>query len=139
MTTVIDASAVVAAALEEDNAVVIAALETVLAQGRVVAPRLCLAEVAGAIAMAGWTGRKSAESCSDAWHWSRGLFRLMAMPQDEDEEALFQICTSFQLRGADASYLQLALRERAALLTSDKKLATAALAAGVSLVYDPTA
>ena len=139
MTTVVDASAVVATALEEDNAAVIAAVETVLAVGNVIAPHLLPAEVAGAIAMAGWVKRKSPESCDDAWQWSRSFFRLIALRQDDDDDQLFDICRTYQLRGADASYLQLALRERASLLTGDKALARAALAAGVPLVHDPNA
>jgi predicted nucleic acid-binding protein len=137
MTTVVDASAVVAAALEEDNLVVIAAVETILAAGNVVAPRLLPTEVAGAIAMAGWMKRRSPESCTDAWQWSRRFFRLIALRLDDDDDKLFDICRMYQLRGADASYLQLALRERASLLTGDKALARAALAAGVPLVHDP--
>jgi predicted nucleic acid-binding protein len=139
MTTVVDASAVVAAALEEDNLVVIAAVERVLAAGSVVAPRLLPTEVAGAIAMAGWMKRKSPESCNDAWQWSRSLFRLITLQQDDNDDELFDFCRTYRLRGADASYLQLALRERASLLTSDKKLAVAAHAAGVPLIHDPAA
>lgn len=139
MTIVIDASAIVAATLDEDNAAVIAAVQTVLELGNVVAPRLLPAEVAGAIAMAGWIKRKSTESCDDAWAWSRSFFRLIALRQDDDDDGLFEICRTYQLRGADAAYLQLALRERASLLTSDKKMAGAARAAGVALVYDPSA
>ncbi len=139
MTTVIDASAVFAAALEEDNRTVIAAVDHVLANDDLIAPLLLPFEVAGAIAMAGWMKRRSDDDCTDAWGWARSLFRSLDLREDGDQDRHFEICRTYRLRGPDAAYLQLALSTRASLLTSDKKLAIAARAAGVRLVYDPAA
>ena len=139
MTTVIDASAVVAAALEEDNRTVIAAMDRALASHDVIAPRVLPFEVAGAIAMAGWMKRRSPDDCADAWRWSRRFFNTVDLRWSDDLDQHFEICRIFSLRGADATYLQLALAARASLLTSDKKLAAAARTAGVTLAFDPAA
>ena len=139
MTTVIDASAVVAAALEEQNKAVIAAVDHALATDKVIAPQLLPLEVAGAIAMAGWMKRRSAEDCADSWSWARNLFLSLDLRGKNIQDQHFEICTRYRLRGADAAYLQLALSEQAALLTGDKRLAAAARVAGIALAYDPDA
>jgi predicted nucleic acid-binding protein len=77
----------------------------------------------------GRTIRKHAEGFLD---FLRGLpIELAPLP---DEVSVLRLARQHQLSFYDASYLELAQRERIALATIDRALARAAVAAGVSLI-----
>ncbi|MFZ4747437.1 MAG: type II toxin-antitoxin system VapC family toxin [Sphingomonas sp.] len=139
MTVVIDASAIIAVALAETDNQLIAATRRTLERADQFAPAIMPVEVVGAIAMAEWIGRRSGEDTDAALQLVNEIIQTVELEPTTDFGGLSSLCRRFRLRGADACYLQLSLNHGAALLTSDKALATAALAAGVSLVYDPTA
>jgi predicted nucleic acid-binding protein len=136
---VIDASAIIAVALEEDDVALIAATRRTLRDADQFAPAIMPVEVAGAIAMAEWSGRRSSAFADAAWRLANDIISLAELRATTDTRGLLALCRKYRLRGADACYLQLSMDHAAALLTGDKSLARAALAAGVPLVHDPAA
>jgi predicted nucleic acid-binding protein len=136
---VIDASAIIAVALEETNVALIEATRQTLQDADQLAPATMPVEVVGAIAMAEWIGRRSSTDTDAAWHLAADMIQSVALQTTTDTPRLIDLCRRYRLRGADACYLQLSIDHAARLLTGDKALATAARAAGISLVYDPDA
>ncbi len=139
MNVVIDASAIIAVALEETDIALIAATRQTLRDADQVAPAIMPVEVAGAIAMAEWTGRRSSDDTDAAWRLANQIIGATQLQATSDVEELLALCRHHRLRGADACYLKLSIDRGASLLTGDKALATAARAAGVPLVYEPAA
>lgn len=139
MKVVIDASAIIAVALKEDDVALVAATRRTLRDADQFAPAIMPVEVAGAIAMAEWTGRRSGEHTDFAWQLASDIILLAELHPTTDALGLIALCRKFRLRGADACYLQLSIDRGASLLTGDKNLARAAWAAGVPLIHDPTA
>ena len=139
MKVVIDASAIIAVALEETNVALIAATRRMLREADQVAPAIMPIEVAGAIAMAEWTGRRSRADTDAAWQLASDIIDSATLHSTIDARGLIALCRRHRLRGGDASYLQLSIDCGAPLLTGDKNLATAATIAGVALMHDPNA
>ncbi len=139
MKVVIDASAIVAVALQETDLALIAATRDVLRDAVTLAPAIMPAEAAGAIAMAEWSGRRSIADTDVAWQLAADIIRSTELHDTPGTGDLLALCRKFRLRGADACYLKLSIERDVALLTSDKRLADAARAAAVALVYDPAA
>ena len=139
MKVVIDASAIIAVALEETDAALIAATRRTLRDADQLAPAIMPVEVAGAIAMAEWIGRRSSADTDAAWQLANDIIDSAELQATIDTRSLFALCRRYRLRGADACYLQLSIDHAASLLTGDKALAIAAHSAGVPLVYDPNA
>lgn len=139
MNVVIDASAIIAVALQESDFALIAATRATLRDADRLAPAIMPVEVAGAIAMAEWIGRRSGADTDAAWHLAGDIIRSTELQATNDTSGLFALCRRHQLRGADACYLKLSIDRSASLLTGDKALASAARAADVPLVYDPNA
>jgi predicted nucleic acid-binding protein len=134
---VIDASAIIAVALEEADDALIAATRRTLSDADQLAPAIMPVEVAGAIAMTEWTGRRSNADADAAWQLASDIIQTVDLRATTETVGLIGLCRSYRLRGADACYLQLSIDQAASLLTGDKALAMAAHAAGVALVYDP--
>jgi len=134
---VIDASAIVAVVLQEADTALVEATRRTLRNADQIAPALMPIEVAGAIAMAEWSGRRSASDTDAAWHIAGQIVDSVDVMPTENVERLFALCRRHRLRGADAAYLNLSIDRGAPLLTGDKKLAAAATAADVPLIYDP--
>ena len=139
MNVVIDASAIITVALQESEPALIAATRLALSDSRLLAPGIMPVEVAGALAMAEWIGRRSSVDTDAAWVLAGDIIRATELHATDDTNGLFAVCRRYRLRGADACYLKLSIERSAALLTGDKALASAALAADVPLVYDPNA
>lgn len=139
MNVVIDASAIIALALEETDIALIEATRRTLRDDDQVAPTIMPVEVAGAIAMAEWTGRRSSDDTDAAWILADEIIGAIQLQETSNGGELLSLCRRLRLRGADASYLKLSIDRGASLLTGDKVLASAACAAGVSLVFDPRA
>ena len=131
--------AIIAVALQETDLALIAATRLTLRDADRLAPAIMPIEVAGAIAMAEWIGRRSNADTDAALQLAGDIIRSTALQATADTADLFALCRRYRLRGADACYLQLSLERNASLLTGDKVLATAAHDAGVPLVYDPNA
>ena len=139
MKVVIDASAIIGVALEETNIALIAATRRTLCDADQLAPAIMPVEVAGGIAMAEWTGRRSGADIDAAWRLADEIINATNLRTTSNFGELLALCRRHHLRGADGCYLQLSIDSDALLLTGDKALAIAARAAGVSLVYDPIA
>ncbi len=139
MNVVIDASAIIAVALQETDSALIAATRHTLSDANLLAPSVMPVEAAGAIAMAEWIGRRSGEDTDAAWQLAADIIRSTALHETVDALDVLILCHRYQLRGADACYLKLSIDHSASLLTGDKRLAGAAHAAAVPLVYDPRA
>lgn len=137
MNVVIDASAIIAVALQESDVALIAATRSTLRDADRLAPTIMPIEVASAVAMAEWIGRRSGADTDAAWNLAGDIIRSTELQAMNDTVGLFALCRRYQLRGADACYLKLSIDRAALLLTGDRKLAIAARAADVPLVYDP--
>ena len=138
MSVVIDASAIVAVALEETDSELIGATRRTLRSGGYAGPAIMPVEVAGAIAMAEWTCRRSSADTDAAWRLAGEIIRSTELSATSDQDGLFALCRRHRLGGADASYLKLCIDRSFSLLTGDKTLASAARAVGVPLIHDPS-
>ena len=132
MQIVIDAS--IAAAWffpDEDSAIARKAGEHVFNEGGLV-PRLFWFEIRNALLIGERRGRGD-PAASAAF-----LARLDALPIEVDHRPsgieLLGLAREHALSGYDAAYLELALRSATQLATLDRRLVTAATAAGVPLV-----
>ena len=139
MKIVIDASALLATVLPEPDNRLRDAASAALLDYDLIAPAIWPFEVAGGLAKAEWMRRISPETCALIWSGLRPLLASTGIGAPVDPSRIFEVCRRFELRGADATYHELAAREQIALLTGDKGLARACKAANIDLVYDPGA
>ena len=139
MRIVIDASALLATVLPEHDARLRDVASVALVDHDLLAPAVWPFEVAGGLAKAEWMQRISTETSTFIWSALRPLLASTEVDMPVDASRIFEVCRRYSLRGADATYLELAARERVALLTGDGSLARACRAADIELVYDPNA
>jgi predicted nucleic acid-binding protein len=137
VSVVVDASAIIAVALQERDVLLIESTQDALRQPGLFAPEIMPSEVAGGIAMAEWSGRCSPIEADMAWDMASTIIGRVACRPIDEADAVFALCRRYRLRGADANYLHMAIDRRAALLTGDKRLADTARDAGVALLYEP--
>ena len=131
MTLVLDASVAVAWCFDENASVANAALDLVERRERTLAPLLLWFELHNAVLMGIRRGRATSDRAGELLARIEQMsIQLMPFPRSEDVLALSQ---RHRLTFYDAAYLELALREKAALATLDDALARAADAEGVAL------
>lgn len=139
MKLVIDASALLATVLPEQNRRLRDTTSAMLAGHDLIAPPVWPVEIVGGLAKAEWMRRITSDSCAYSWSILIEVLGAADLAAPADPSAILAVCRQHKLRGADATYLELALRLQIPLLTGDKALAIAARAAGVPLIYDPSA
>lgn len=139
MKVVIDASALLATVLPEQNHKLRDTTSAMLAGHDLMAPPVWPVEIVGGLAKAEWMQRISSDSCDYSWSILVDVLGATEIADSAEPSAILPICRQHKLRGADATYLELALRFGVPLLTGDKGLARAARAAKVDLIYDPQA
>lgn len=139
MRVVIDASALLATVLPEQNRSLRDTTSAMLAGHDLIAPPVWPVEIVGGLAKAEWMQRLSSDSCDYSWSVLIEVLGAVEIAGPAELPAILATCRQHRLRGADATYLELAVRLGAPLLTGDKALARAARAAGVPLIYDPAA
>lgn len=137
MRIVIDASALLAVVLPEHDVRLRDIASAELVDYDLLAPAIWPVEVAGGLAKAEWMQRISPETCTFIWSALRPLLVSTNIDMPVDASRIFEVCRQYSLQEADATYLELAAREHAGLLTGDGSLARACGAAGVALLYDP--
>jgi predicted nucleic acid-binding protein len=129
MPLVIDTSTVMAWLMPDETGVDLLAL--LAAHDEVTVPWLFWIEVRNALLMAERRKRLSAPGIEE---FVRTLDDLrLAMDTMPDSAHLLSLARTYNLSAYDALYLELALRRKATLATSDAKLALAARAAGVTV------
>ncbi len=110
-----------------------------LAGHDLVAPPVWPVEIVGGLAKAEWMQRISSDICDYSWSILIEVLGAVDIAGPAESAAILSICRQHRLRGADATYLELALRLGVPLLTGDKALARAAKAADINLIHDPAA
>lgn len=131
MTCVLDASFVVSTLIPDEDSThaeqIIRNLRGVTAQ----VPTVWIYEIASALAIAEKSQRLTREGCDAAIAHAKNF---PAEHHHPDVEAVIKISRDFGLSVYDASYLALCLKEALPLATFDKKMKSAAIALGISLL-----
>lgn len=112
-------------------------LERLLSESELVEPPHWPIEIAGFVLKASRRKRIQPQDRGRARDSIAALIKLAAIEEQSRAIAAFDLAVEHHISLYDAAYLELALRRRLPLLTSDGPLAKAALAANASLIELP--
>lgn len=133
MTFVLDASVTMSWILSEESSAAGLRLRDKLTTERAVVPALWTYEVANALLMAVGRGRLGAELLAESAAIIANLPIDLVEP-GRDMTSVLDLAAQHGLSAYDAAYLHLALTSDVPLATVDERLASAARAAGVSVI-----
>ena len=133
MTFVLDASVTMSWILSEESSAAGLRLRDKLTTERAVVPALWTYEVANALLMAVRRGRLGAELLAESAAIIANLPIDLVEP-GRDMTSVLDLAAQHGLSAYDAAYLHLALTSDVPLATVDERLASAARAAGVSVI-----
>lgn len=130
---VLDCSVTMACLFEDEASEASERLLEALADGAVAhVPQLWPLEVSNVLLVAERRGRISAAESAAFWEALRGLrIEVDEQTATRAPETILHLARHYGLSTYDAAYLELAMRRGLPLATHDRKLATAATAAGV--------
>jgi predicted nucleic acid-binding protein len=132
MAFVLDASVTAVWALLDESSLIADVAEERLKDEFAVVPRLWWYEVRNLLIVCERRNRITAENTA---HFLRVLSAYpIRIEETEDEKSILQLARKYQLSFYDASYLAVAVRHGIALVSLDKPLRAAAMAAGVPLL-----
>lgn len=132
MPFVLDTSVAACWAFEDEDHPLADAALLRIRKDEAVVPSLWWFEVRNAMII---NERRQRLTVTDTFQFLQGLSRLpVRVDREPDEEQVLSLARSHRLSVYDAAYLELALREGAALATLDGALAEAARREGVPLV-----
>ncbi len=131
MPLVLDASAIIPLAMNDEDAAFSLAVLAALASDQGIAPSLFWYEVRNVLAISERRSRITAEAADDFLAELEKLPIQLAPPNSTRE--VMQVARQYQLTFYDAAYLELAIRSQATMATQDGRLSQAAQAAGVKL------